>query len=124
MEGRPFAVDSVLPTTNPRQIQLTTSANFSTSIVKAVNSNFATVPVKASSRCFSEQQTFEIALVLDNTGSMGSSSGGVSKLQAMKSAATNFVNAVFSDQGSTISGADQDRPPSDERVSRVWPLSW
>jgi Flp pilus assembly protein TadG len=99
MEGRPFVVDSVVPTTNPRQIQLTTSANFSTSIVKAVNSNFATVPVKASSRCFSEQQTFEIALVLDNTGSMSSSSGGVSKLQAMKTAATNFVNAVFSDPG-------------------------
>jgi len=99
MDGRAFSVDSVVPTTNPRQIQLTTSANFSTAIVKAVNASFATVPVKASAKCFSEQQTFELALVLDNTGSMANSSGGVSKLQAMKTAATNFVNSVFSDPG-------------------------
>ena len=99
MDGRPFAIDSVVPTTDPRQIQLTTSANFATKIVKAVNANFAIVPVKASAKCFSQQQTFEIALVLDNTGSMANSSGGVSKLQAMKTAATNFVNSVFADPG-------------------------
>lgn len=97
MEGRSFTIDSVLPTTSPRQIQLTTSATFPTAIVRAVNSNFATIPIKATARCFSEQQSFEIALVVDNTGSMSSSSGGQSKLQALKNAATNFVTSVFTD---------------------------
>lgn len=40
-------------------------------------------------------QTLEIALVLDNSGSMSSSAGGVSKIQALRSAATDFVNNMF-----------------------------
>ncbi|MBV9076220.1 MAG: hypothetical protein JO048_01910, partial [Methylobacteriaceae bacterium] len=44
------------------------------------------------------QDSFEIALVLDNTGSMASaSSSGVSKLSALKTAATNFVNTIYND---------------------------
>ena len=34
---------------------------------------------------------------LDNTGSMAHASGGVSKMDALKSAATTFVNRVFDD---------------------------
>jgi Flp pilus assembly protein TadG len=97
MGDRPFRVVSVVPTTKPRQVLLTTSADFQTAIVRAVNANFATVPVNASATCFAEQQTFEIALVLDNTGSMNNSAGGLSKMQAMRTAATNFVNTIFSD---------------------------
>ncbi|MDB5511005.1 MAG: hypothetical protein JWR08_488 [Enterovirga sp.] len=92
-----FTVESVVLSTNPRQVQLATSANFSTAIMRAINSSFATMVVKASAKCFSEQQNFEIALVLDNTGSMLNASGGQSKLQAMKTAATNFVNSIFTD---------------------------
>ena len=40
--------------------------------------------------------TFEIALVLDNSGSMSSSAGGVSKMQALKTASTSFVNTMYS----------------------------
>ncbi|NNM73784.1 pilus assembly protein TadG-related protein [Enterovirga aerilata] len=97
MDGRPFRIEAVVPSTKPRQIELTTSSEYPTAIVRAVNSSFAKVPVRAQARCFSEQQSFEIALVLDNTGSMLNSSGGVSKMQAMKTAATNFVNSVFAD---------------------------
>lgn len=39
--------------------------------------------------------TFEIALVLDNSGSMSSSAGGVSKMQALKTASTSFVNTMY-----------------------------
>ena len=39
--------------------------------------------------------TYEIALVLDNSGSMSSSAGGVSKMQALKDAATSFVNTMY-----------------------------
>jgi Flp pilus assembly protein TadG len=39
--------------------------------------------------------TFEIALVLDNSGSMSGSTSGTTKLGALKSAATNFVSTMF-----------------------------
>lgn len=44
----------------------------------------------------SPNATYEIALVLDNSGSMSSSAGGVSKMQALRSAATSFVNTMYS----------------------------
>lgn len=40
--------------------------------------------------------TYEIALVLDNSGSMGASAGGVTKMQALRDAATSFTNTMFS----------------------------
>jgi Flp pilus assembly protein TadG len=40
--------------------------------------------------------TYEIALVLDNSGSMGNSAGGVSKIQALRSAAKSFTETMFS----------------------------
>lgn len=40
--------------------------------------------------------SYEIALVVDNSGSMASSAGGVSKMQALKNAATSFVDAIYS----------------------------
>jgi hypothetical protein len=38
---------------------------------------------------------YEIALVLDNSGSMNESVSGNSKIAAMRTAATNFVNTMF-----------------------------
>ena len=40
--------------------------------------------------------SFEIALSLDNSGSMNGSAGGASKIQSLKTAATNFVNSMYS----------------------------
>lgn len=40
--------------------------------------------------------TYEIALVLDNSGSMNSSSDGQSKISILKSAANSFVDTMFS----------------------------
>jgi len=40
--------------------------------------------------------SYEIALVLDNSGSMASSAGGVSKMEALRDAATSFVNTMYS----------------------------
>ncbi|WP_036281576.1 TadE/TadG family type IV pilus assembly protein [Methylocystis sp. ATCC 49242] len=38
---------------------------------------------------------YEIALALDNSGSMNESAGGATKIQSLKTAATNFVNSMF-----------------------------
>ncbi|OBS54306.1 hypothetical protein A8B73_01415 [Methylosinus sp. 3S-1] len=40
--------------------------------------------------------TYEIALVLDNSGSMSKSAGGKSKIAALRDAATSFVNNIYS----------------------------
>lgn len=40
--------------------------------------------------------TYEIALVLDNSGSMSSSAGGKSKMQALRDAAKSFVDTMYS----------------------------
>lgn len=40
--------------------------------------------------------TYEIALVLDNSGSMTESTNSVTKIQALQSAANSFVNTMFS----------------------------
>ncbi|PWB80354.1 MAG: hypothetical protein C3F11_18160 [Methylocystaceae bacterium] len=40
--------------------------------------------------------TYEIALVLDNSGSMSRSTNGMTKMQALQSAATSFVGTMFS----------------------------
>jgi Flp pilus assembly protein TadG len=50
--------------------------------------------VIGASSCAVNQPTFEIALALDNTGSMAESAGGQSKLQALQAAATSLVQAM------------------------------
>ncbi|WP_237476409.1 pilus assembly protein [Lichenibacterium dinghuense] len=85
-----------------RQITVTSHINSGTYLSRYTK---VTSPVvSATSQCATPvPKTFEIALVLDNTGSMGESSNGQSKLTALKSAAKNFVeyvynNGAFSDQ--------------------------
>lgn len=95
---KPYTIEDLRITQNPRSIELATKAVYATAIVKAMGPKFATLPVTAFAKCFGEPQTYEIALVLDTTGSMNNrTGGGSSKLQAMKQAATSFVDYIFSD---------------------------
>ena len=56
-----------------------------------------TITVSATSQISRAVTGLELVLVLDNTGSMAQSAGGaVSKIQALQSAATTLVNALFS----------------------------
>ncbi len=97
MGSEPVTIDAVTTTPAPRQVRLATASVFPTAVMRMINTRFATMRVGATSQCTGQQQTFEIALVLDNTGSMAHASGGVSKMDALKSAATTFVNRVFDD---------------------------
>ena len=86
-------VDPLAITSNPRKITLTTHVNAKSFFPKftGVNSPLVT----ATSQCATPlPKTFEIALVLDNTGSMAESSGSQSKLQAVQQAASSFVDYV------------------------------
>lgn len=88
-----LVVDPLTITTNPRQITLTTHKLSTTFFGKLTGTT--RINPGATSQCATPvPKTFEIALVLDNTGSMKESSGSQTKLQAVQVAATNFVNYV------------------------------
>jgi Flp pilus assembly protein TadG len=53
------------------------------------------VPLTASTMTAITNDTYEIALVLDNSGSMSSSAGGKSKMSAAKEAAKKLVNIML-----------------------------
>jgi Flp pilus assembly protein TadG len=89
-----LVVDPLTITSNPRQITLTAHKLSTTFFGKFTGTT--RINPGATSQCATPlPKTFEIALVLDNTGSMSASSGGQSKLQAVQTAATNFVNYVY-----------------------------
>jgi Flp pilus assembly protein TadG len=54
-----------------------------------------TMPTSASGCAAVAQGTYEVALVLDTTGSMALQATGGAKIDALKSAATQFVNYMF-----------------------------
>ncbi|MCJ2054798.1 pilus assembly protein [Methylobacterium sp. J-070] len=89
-----LVVDPLVITSNPRQITLTAHKLSTTFFGKLTGTT--SINPGAKSQCATPlPKTFEIALVLDNTGSMAESSGGQTKLQAVQTAATNFVNYVY-----------------------------
>ncbi|MCJ2121693.1 pilus assembly protein TadG-related protein [Methylobacterium sp. J-077] len=89
-----LVVDPLSITNNPRQITLT-AHKLSTAFFGKFTGTTRINPGSAAQCATPLPKTFEIALVLDNTGSMAESSGGQSKLQAVQTAATNFVNYVY-----------------------------
>lgn len=80
---------------NPHRIKLVTSTVYNTAIVRILGSRFDTIEIDADAQCQNQPETFEIALVLDTTGSMARTSGTQSKMEALKAAATNFINFVY-----------------------------
>ncbi len=90
----PVSVDPLVITNNPRQITMTSRATYPSTFGRIVG--LSTIPIATQSQCTAPApKIFEVALVLDNTGSMAKSSGSQSKMQALQQAATNFVNYVF-----------------------------
>ena len=89
-----LVVDPLIITSNPRQITLTAHKVSTTFFGKFTGTT--RINPGANAQCATPlPKTFEIALVLDNTGSMAESSGGQSKLQAVQTAAANFVDYVY-----------------------------
>ncbi len=95
--GATVLVDTLSVTSNPRQITLTTHAP--TPVFFSKITGTSTIRPRAVARCATPlPKTFEIALVLDNTGSMSASGGGQTKMQALKTAAANFVDYVYGNE--------------------------
>lgn len=89
-----LVVDPLAITNNPRKITLTTH-KLSTTFFGALTGTKRINPGAVAQCATPLPKTFEIALVLDNTGSMAESSGGQSKLKAVQSASANFVDYVY-----------------------------
>ena len=91
--GQTVTVDALGVSSNPRQITLTTHIPYPAFFGKITRVNG--MRPHATARCATPlPKTFEIALVLDNTGSMSISDGTQTKMQALKTAAANFVDYV------------------------------
>ncbi|MDE2030161.1 MAG: pilus assembly protein, partial [Alphaproteobacteria bacterium] len=63
------------------------------------------ITVSATSQISRAVTGLELVMVLDNTGSMNNSAGGgVSKIQALRDAATTLVNTLFNGQSTSTNG--------------------
>lgn len=93
LPGYTVAIDSFASTNNPRSVQLTSRITYPTRFMKVAN--ISNVDVSATANCAAGENFYEIALVLDTTGSMSQSAGTGTKIEALRTAATNFVNTMF-----------------------------
>ena len=87
---------SITPSTSttPRTISLAAHVNSGTYF--GAFTGKVSPKVTGTSQCSTPvPRTFEIALVLDNTGSMAESSNGQTKMAALKTAANNFIEYVY-----------------------------
>jgi Flp pilus assembly protein TadG len=74
-------------------LQLVTSAASQNTFMKAFGRNTLTVSATSYGRVGND--TFEIAIVIDNSGSMATSAGGASKMQSAKDAANQLIDIMM-----------------------------
>lgn len=87
-------IDNILVTNGRQSVEITTSSNYTTSILGAIG--FNNVALGASSVATVTNIAHEIALVIDNSGSMNASAGGASKIASAREAAVKLVDAMTS----------------------------
>jgi Flp pilus assembly protein TadG len=87
-----ITLDPLVVSTSPRAITLKAYANYETTFARI--SGFNSMALSATGSCSAEERFFEIALAVDTTGSMANSSGSVSKIEALRQAAKDFVDFV------------------------------
>lgn len=88
-------VVSATLTDNNSTFCLTTQVTAPTVIMKVAHIPSLAPKATACAEIGGGSETFEVALALDNSGSMNGSAGGATKIQSLKTAATNFVNTMF-----------------------------
>ena len=92
-------VSSATIATDRLSLCITAQAQISTAIMKIAGTSTMSTQAIACAALqggVSPTDTYEIALVLDNSGSMKRSTSGTTKIQALQSAAKSFVNTMFS----------------------------
>jgi Flp pilus assembly protein TadG len=97
LPGRTVTITHFKATNNPRSIELTSQVSHPTRFMKLAGP----MQITTTANCAAGENFYEIALVLDTTGSMGQSAGSGTKIQALRTAATNFVNTMFTNFDTT-----------------------
>lgn len=93
LPGVTITIDSMTVGASRTSLALVTSAPSTNSVMPAFTPG--SLRVNASSQAAVGNDTFEIALVVDNSGSMASSAGGASKMQSAKDAANGLIDAMM-----------------------------
>src|SRR5690606_14197941 len=88
--GDPFDLDIVQ---DDLVITVSAKANVETTFMRVTGIEYITVEARAVVR--KDLRGLEVALVLDNTGSMWSTSGTRTNIRALKDAARDFVNIIY-----------------------------
>jgi Flp pilus assembly protein TadG len=95
----PALVSSAAISSDRLSVRIVATAQIATTVMRLANVNVMTASATSQASLAGgtdPNSTYEIALVLDNSGSMAESAGGVSKIRSLQSAATSFVNTMFS----------------------------
>ncbi len=87
-------VDRIEVSLGRSELKLYTSANYKTAFMQLAG--VESVALSSYAKTIVSNSTYEISMVLDISGSMSSSAGGVSKMQAAKDAAKQLVATMFS----------------------------
>jgi Flp pilus assembly protein TadG len=93
-------VSSLTVSPDHTTLQMTTSAVLKTAFAQILG--VPSIPVSAAASTAFPDNSYEVALVLDNTASMSNSAGGASKMQAAQTTANTFIDTMLS--GSTGAG--------------------
>src|SRR3954447_19677181 len=89
-------IDSLKVSNGRRKVELTVSAVANNMFMGLAGLGQQTIGAFAAS--VTADNNYEIALVMDNSGSMGSSAGGASKMQSAKDAANKLIDTMMGSQ--------------------------
>ncbi|MFC7396926.1 pilus assembly protein TadG-related protein [Chelatococcus sp. GCM10030263] len=109
MGGRDAHVESIVVTSDRGDVTITSSAVYDPVFMNIGALRQQTITLGTLSRSLASDVNYEIALVIDNSGSMGNKAGSgwraPTKMAATKTAALSLIDAMFS----TTSGASRTR---------------
>jgi len=95
MGGSAAQIDDIWISNAQTEMKLYTSAAYPPIIMNIGRLSKDPIPISAYTRTVISNDTFEIALVMDNSGSMGSYVGGRTKMAATKDAAKRLVDTMY-----------------------------
>jgi Flp pilus assembly protein TadG len=75
------------------KVKVSASTTVPTTLMRVVGTE--NLPISATSECSRAQGGIELTMVLDNTGSMGSSLGGVTKITALRNATGKMLDMIY-----------------------------
>ena len=96
MGGGDVRIDSIVITSDRGDVTVVSSAAYEPAVMGLVTFSGEPMTVSTLSRTIASDVEYEIALVIDNSGSMASNAGTQNKMQATKTAAVKLVEAMFS----------------------------